>query len=172
MDDELLCLAFCVITETNRESEMAYVAGCILNRVRNRYWFKHWATQAEGHEIRGCVLSDWQFSAFKSKKQPSAEREALENSDPEVAVAAFNAKHGRVQLFETAVRVCGEVLAQEELQNPWLNGQVDHPRAAFVHHYFSPVSFGPSVPAWFEAKKEVLVPDVETHRFRWFHDVP
>lgn len=163
MDDELLCLAFCVTTETNRESEMAYVAGSILNRVRNKY---------RGETVREVVLKDWQFSAFKSAKRPSEEREALESSDPETAVAAFNARHGRAKLFEDAVAVCGDVLAQEELNNPWLNGQVEHPRAAFVHHYFSPVSMHGAVPSWYEPKKEVKVSEVDSHRFRWFHDVP
>jgi hypothetical protein len=162
MDPELLALAFCVITETNLESEMPFIAGCILNRVRNKY---------RGSTVREVVLADWQYSAFGSDSHPSPQRLALKAADPDVAVAVYLANRGESsqRLFEESVVVCGDVLSNEDLNNPWINGQVEHVGAPRVHHYYSPISMKPpgSAPNWWRDDREVLVPEISSRRFRF-----
>lgn len=163
MDDELLCLTFCTTTETNRAEEALFVAGCIMNRVRAGY---------RGKTVREVVLANMQFSAFN---HDSAQRQALENSDPYIAVAAYLAKHGESaqRLFDEFLEVCSGVYFQPDLNNPWINGQVEDARADAVWHYFSEISMRPrgSKPGWFDASKEVLVPQISSERFRWFAGV-
>ena len=166
MDDELLCLTFAVCTETNRLDEVPYVAGVVLNRVRTGY---------RGDTVREVVLSPYQFSAFNHEHgKPREERKALEAEDAEAAVRAFLKRHRREQLFDDATEICRELLDEEDAENPWLNGMVDHPHSPDVRHYFSPISMRPStaVPKWFDASREVEVGEIPKSRFRWFHSIP
>lgn len=164
MDDELLCLTFCATTETNRVAEAPFIAGVIVNRARVGY---------RGKSIREVVLAHEQFSAFNATG-PDTPRAALENSDPYIAVAAYLARRGEAakKLFDDFLDVASGVLWRPDLENPWVSGQVDDERAQDVRHYYSPVSMRGRTPPWFDASREVLVPEIAPERFRWFAGIP
>lgn len=160
--NDVAILAFCIITETNRISEMRYIGGTIMNRVLDKY---------RGTTIKSVVLSRSQYSRFNGNVP---ERRAVSAPDPEKAIRELIAKDWRysTNLYESARDVARRLIGGRD--NPWRDGTVRHPRAARAHHYYSPISMKPKgkKPAWFDAKREVDVAGIDKSRFRWFHDIP
>lgn len=161
-DLDVIAVALCLITETNREEEMPYVAGAITNRVTAHY---------RGQSAFEVVLAPFQFSRFnKVGHELPMERRALEHDDPAGQVLAL-VQHDRRYSEELYTRALGVAQGVLDGANPWADGTVDHPRASRVMHYFSPVSMHGAVPAWFDPGREVLVPAIDYQRFRWFADI-
>jgi len=163
-----IALALCALTESSHSADWPYIMGVILNRADDGY---------RGHSVRDVVLHPYQFSRFNGAH--SQERAALEGSDPQQVESAVLALVQSSSRYSEASYNAALVLSGKMIEdcmgnlNPWRNGAVDHARAPYVYHYYSPVSMPDGAePTWYDETKEVFVDAISSKRFRWFHDIP
>jgi hypothetical protein len=139
--DEVIWLARCLVTESNRPREQWYVAWVVRNRVETRF---------AGATYREVVLEPFQFSAFN---KPSPARDA----------ALALSHHSEAPHWREAVRIALLVTRADSSQRPF--------PASVRHFYspISMQPAG-SVPHWAQGRTPVALgdPTISSERFRFF----
>lgn len=145
VEDDVLWLARCIYSETNRPEEMELVAWAIRNRVETGYRGKT--------TYKSVVLDPWQFSAFNHN---SGKRGYFLGLTPE-------SKADKWQEALTIARVVKDAPAKLR------------PFSKKTRHYYSERSMvGRSKPAWAEGQHPVRPNrrfEVEARRFRFYEGV-
>ncbi len=141
--DEVLWLARCLLSESNRADEQRLVAWVVRNRVETGY---------RGSAYREVVLEKFQFSAFN---EPSERRTYL---------LGLNQTSRHDAAWRTALGIALDVYRAPASERPF---------STTTRHFYSPVSMpGRSTPAWAEGRTPVaLAEPVDPDRFLFFEDV-
>lgn len=141
--DEVLWLARCLLSESNRTDEQRLVAWVVRNRVETGY---------RGNAYREVVLEKFQFSAFN---EPSERRTYL---------LSLNQTTRHDAAWRSALGVALDVYRAPASERPF---------SLTTRHFYSPVSMpNRSTPAWAEGRVPVaLAVHVDDDRFRFYEDV-
>ncbi len=141
--EDVLWLARCVLSESNRADEQRYVAWVVRNRVETGY---------RGTSYREVVLEPYQFSAFN---EPSERRRYLtglgENTRGDKA-------------WRSVLGIALDVYAAPASERPF---------SIETRHFYSPVSMpGKSTPRWAKGRAPVaLATHIDDDRFRFYENV-
>lgn len=141
--DEVLWLARCLLSESNRANEQRLVAWVVRNRVETQY---------RGGAYREVVLERFQFSAFN---EPSERRTYLLSLNQ-------NTRHDAA--WRSALGVALDVYRAPAAERPF---------STTTRHFYSPVSMpNRAVPAWAEGRVAVALNEpIDADRFRFYEDV-
>ncbi len=141
--DEVLWLARCVLSESDRAAEQRYVAWVVRNRVETGY---------RGAAYREVVLEPYQFSAFN---KPSERRRYL---------LALNQNTRSDKAWQNVVEIALDVYRAPATARPF---------PVETRHFYSPISMpGGATPSWAEGRTPVAVSiAIDDNRFRFYEGV-
>ena len=141
--DEVLWLARCIYSESDRPHEQRLVAWVVRNRVETRY---------RGHTYREVVLETKQFSAFNAA---TARRTHILGLTPEAKMPAW----------QEALRIALDVYTAAPEDRPF--------PVATRHFYSPVSMVGRSEPTWAEGESALSSSalGVDPHRFQFFASI-
>ena len=142
INDDVLWLARCILSESDRDEEQVYAAWVVRNRVETSY---------RGRDTyEGVVLDPYQFSAFNRGSHKRSEFMSL---------TAESTRPGWDSALEVAMRV-------------YSASDTTRPFDRDTRHFYSRQSMrGRRVPGWARGRRAVSIQGIDTNRFLFFSGI-